>query len=404
MRAARLAWLARMLAVGASVATVFACAGSDEGDPAVTQDSEGGTSVPEAGLAETSVDASEPDANDGAPAPERTCSDDGWCQTVVPDGLSLRGVWGDGTGVLWAVSDAGSVLRFDQNAWSVHATLEGSLTAIWGSGPTDIWVSGQNGIFHGTGASSSAITFEPSDTPGDSSLVLTSIWGTGPKDVWAVGGRMIDWLTFENRVVHYSENDEGTAVWSLDDASTLPYAFTKVWGTANSGVWLGGNGAPEIAEAAAFRRPIGATTFENVGLPNAPDNPFSGNLGTFETAGTNGEEIWIVGRTAGSSREFIYGNSTDGNQTYDWKFIPRDDDDLKMDAIWGPGGTDVLVAGDYGRFRRWNGVEFKQIAFMTGQFPIVKPLHGLWGTSASEVWVVGDGVAAHLDPTKAKAK
>ncbi|AKU97412.1 hypothetical protein AKJ09_04076 [Labilithrix luteola] len=392
-----------MLVASTGVATVFACAGSDEGDPAVTSQP-AGPSVPEASVAETGTDAEAPDAKDGAPREERTCSDEGWCQTVVPDGLSLHGVWGDGTGVIWAAADDGSVLRFDQNTWSVHAKLSGPLTSIWGSGPTDIWVAGRDGIYHGTGTSSSALTFEPNEVPGDSSLVISSIWGTGPKDVWAVAGKLLDWQTPVNRVVHYSEGAGGMAAWSLDEASSLPYAFTKVWGTASSGVWIGGSGAPEFMEAAVFRRPVGATNFENVGLPDAPNNPFSGNLGVFETAGTNGEEVWIVGQTAGASREYIYGNSTDGNHTYTWKFISRDDNDQRMEAIWGPAGTGVLAAGDYGRFRRWDGVEWKQVAFMTGLFPIVKPLHDLWGKSASEVWVVGDGVAAHFDPTKAKAK
>ena len=97
---------ATRLAVGASIFTaasalLFACAESGDERPPDRSDS-GTTVLPE-------VDGSTaPDGADGSAeagsvdAGLGPCSAGGFCHTVLPPGQNLRGVWGDGQGIVWS--------------------------------------------------------------------------------------------------------------------------------------------------------------------------------------------------------------------------------------------------------------------------------------------------------------
>ncbi len=113
----------------------------------------------------------------------RECSTFGFCPTVLPPGdHTLKGVWGDGAGVVWAVTLEGSVLRWNGTAWKVHASDLGALNVIWGSSPTDIWIAGERGVEHGTGASSDSLAFTPNALL-EEGVTVSAIWGTSATDV-----------------------------------------------------------------------------------------------------------------------------------------------------------------------------------------------------------------------------
>ena len=117
---------------------------------------------------------------------------------IDPEVVYLDDLWGDGTGSLWAVgyhepggvtNPNGMAVSYDGNSWSPPFPLPGmgSTYAVWGSGPTDIWVAGaagfENGgvVCHWNGrAWSNAVA-----VPG--TLSLRGVWGSGSGDVWAVG-------------------------------------------------------------------------------------------------------------------------------------------------------------------------------------------------------------------------
>src|SRR5690242_5737913 len=73
------------------------------------------TAAPPPADADVDADAGVDADVDAAP---RTCSDQGFCHVPLPEPLKLRGVWGDGTGVVWVVAEEGKILRWDGNAWA----------------------------------------------------------------------------------------------------------------------------------------------------------------------------------------------------------------------------------------------------------------------------------------------
>ena len=231
----RLGVVTAMLGVFALAAFVACADASDDARPFPNDPTEGGTLPPSDEDAGTpDLDAGEDVETDAAP-PE--CSREGFCHTAVPKNQTLHGVWSDGAGVTWAVSEQGAVLRHD-GAWKVHATLDGPLRSIWGSSPTDIWVGGDNGLFHGEGASSATLAFAAVPSPGPSTPIL-SIWGTGANDVWATGNLFS--FPMLSRVLHYGPTKAGAPDWSVENVIEAEVLWSRVFGSSASGVWVGGD-------------------------------------------------------------------------------------------------------------------------------------------------------------------
>lgn len=405
MRKGLFLWLA-----GAACAAAFvACAESnDEG--AGSSSGGTGTQIQDASVSEAAprADANADADADAAPAATRTCSDDGFCHTAVPSNEVFRGVWGDGTGVVWAVTSSGRIFRWDGAAWTLHTeVLHTSFRAVWGSGPTDIWVAGAGGVMHGTGASSSAITFAAVDVPGDPSVPMKAVWGTGPSDVWIVGGStMTDWPNdVTSRAAHYTGSpDSGTQGWEVAD---LPedIDYDGVWGSPGSGVWVRGTAEPgpdnNWSPAAAVRRLApGATTWEAIDLPPSPaPGDFLPMPGSITAGGSGGDtSVWLAGTTQSKKMMYWRGTSSDGGQTFTWTCIPREPD-LVLTGVWGQGPNDTWAIGEYGRVRHWDGSRWKQAAIMVAALPVKNPLYGIWGLGNDDFWVVGDGIAMHKTAT-----
>lgn len=367
---------------------------------------EGGTLPPPSDASTPAeLDAADAEVEPDAAPPE--CSREGFCHTVVPKNQTLRGVWSDGAGVTWAVSEQGAVLRYDGAAWAVHATLDGALRSVWGSSATDIWVGGDSGLFHGVGTSSSNITFTAVPTPGPATPIF-SIWGTGADDVWATGN--IYSFPILSRVLHYApvpskDPDAGTAPeWSLETVTKAEVMWTRVFGSKASGVWVGGewftmNGREPII----VRRAAGSDEWLEEPLPRKPSDPT--DSGRFKQlfdakASTDGQSMWMVGLMEGNAPAYAYATSTDGGNTFVWTWGSAGAfKDPYLNAIGATGTDGIYIAGDYARLRVWNGVKWKQAVITVTKFPIIAPFYAIGG-QADDLWFVGEGVALHRVPSK----
>lgn len=382
----------------ATTGSIVACSSGDEAAaPGLeTPETEGGALPPPQPDAAAVTDAGGGDADAEAAAP-RVCSDDGFCHTSVPTDQTLRGVWSDGAGIAWAVSEEGAILRFDGASWTQHTKTKGALRAVWGSSPTDLWVGGNDGLFHGTGATSSALTFENVSAPGNASAPITSIWGTGSKDVWAVGNLLT--FPYVARVLRYSDGFAG-AGWQIDPISTSPILTARVWGNGTSGVWIAGQRNNPITinqEVVTLRRAIGSGSFVEVPMPKDPDG--NGSAGQIDklfdgAVGADGT-VWVLGRTNTSKPGFARGTTTDGT-TFTWTFVPHGPSVGPVsNFVWGNGKSDMWVGGEYGRFHHWDGAAWLQARTTVTKFPDTTDLNAIWGAPNGEMWVVGKGIALH---------
>jgi len=66
--------------------------------------------------------------------------------TTKPTKNDLYGVWGSSATDVWAVGDYGAAARFDGKAWAaVSIKLSTDLRAVWGTGASDVWAAGAGG-------------------------------------------------------------------------------------------------------------------------------------------------------------------------------------------------------------------------------------------------------------------
>ncbi|AKU94961.1 hypothetical protein AKJ09_01625 [Labilithrix luteola] len=370
--------------------------------------------VPDARLDSGSGDASDDAPDASAPdAQPRTCSDDDFCHTVLPPDSFLRDVWSAGDGVVWAVGAKepstnvapGTVLRWDGSAWAVQFEPDSILYAVWGSSPTDIWIGGEGGLYHGTGPSSDAITWKKVR-----SELITSIWGTSTNDVWAVGAFWGSPYTFDGTVLHYrGTSADGGDGWEIDPiSSSRPASYRKVWGTSANDVWIGG--AERLQPSADWPRMLtlrgrpngdGGLAWSEVVMPSPGDGEFSGG-GVIA-----GGRPWLMGRLGNSDAVFMGTPKTDGSSDYTWfegsfgtcngtAYPCQGNSGVWFNrAVWGTTPNDVYLGGDFGQLRHWDGTSFSLVKTTITKIPVRASFYGMWGTSSTDLWIVGDRIALH---------
>ena len=131
----------------------------------------------------------------------------------------LRGLWAASSGVVYAVGDAGTILRFDGNRWEqLPAPKDVRLHGVWGTSADNVYACGDAAtIFHFDGSNWEL------DYCGDVDTALLSITGFGPHDIFVVGD---DGIALRYDGVQWRRMQTGTQyelykVWGLDAEHVL---------------------------------------------------------------------------------------------------------------------------------------------------------------------------------------
>ncbi len=414
-----------ILLASAIFSPALACSGGEDasvpGADADAAASDGAPSGSDATRDEMSDAGSDATVDADADAESRICSLDGFCHTQVPPNSVFRDLrlgggtvfaiaWMNGPADPWGQRKAlgGSLLRWDGATWKTDHTEPGRLNAIWGSSPTDLWIGGDDGLFHATGTSPESL-----DWTKVRSEPVTSIWGSGPNDVWAVGGGSIWSDNFAGKVLHYSGPAADGDGWEIDPiSSSTQMSFAKVWGTSPSDVWIGGvERTPDFLSYARVlrRRPDGngGIAFSANAMP--PIGAAGYGEGSEVTgAGLIGSHVWVLGyMTDGNGVPNVWDvqfqgtPKTDGSGDFDWQrgtwgtcsFGCRGV--VSARAVWGTNPNDAYVVGDNGYVRHWNGTSFSTVRITITQLPVTASFRAIAGTSNTDIWIVGDGIALH---------
>jgi hypothetical protein len=144
-----------------------------------------------------------------------------WTRTLVDATQgSLSTLWGSGPSDVWASGSGGRIYHLTGAGWSLATTAGGAITAIWGTGPSDVWFFGATGVLHYDG-----MTFTPATTPA-SGYVAAS--GSGANEIWAIA---FDSTTTTN-VVHYNGSWTATLM-PHDIRAIVALAPNDVFATAD---------------------------------------------------------------------------------------------------------------------------------------------------------------------------
>jgi hypothetical protein len=108
---------------------------------------------------------------------------------------------------------------------------------------------------------------------------------------------------------------------------------------------------------------------------------------TGTTAGVNTATATLTGLPV-----VTFSTTTVAAGTIIWSSIPTD----TLRGVWGTSASNVWAVGNSGAIRHYDGTIWSGAASGTSQ-----PLTGVWGTSASDVWAVGgfSGTILHYDGT-----
>lgn len=215
---------------------------------------------------------------------------------------NLRGVWAASSSDVWASGVSGTLLHFDGATWSVvpvPATVLVTSTppdfdAVWGSSSSDVWFAGTGTVLHWNGSAFSSRGFAGA---------LLSVSGTGPTDVWVTG---------ENANLHHFNGTWGPSISPVSGTST----FFAVLAISSTDIWV--SDFVSRSQTAHGTGPTGKWTPQNTGgaifngmSALAPDDVWgaggSGRVGHWDGAAWTTEQpfgsvaLWSVTTTPGDA-------------------------------------------------------------------------------------------------------
>ena len=341
-----------------------------------------------------------------------------WSQQTLPKPTGLvHGIWGNGSGSVWAVGSDGTMWHRQGTTWTSLSTnttkdLQGiwatgnkmyavgesgvifhdkwlktqvnasSLLGVWGSSAKDVYAVGWNAtsgmVLHFDGA-------KWSHQASGKTKVLRDVWGAGSTTVYAVGGEAIIHNDGTGWKKQYSEigrslfgvggcsasdvyavggggvilHSDGTK-WVEQSSSTKFMHINDVWGASSTDIFAvgGGEGVSYILH------------YDGSGWKEQFSTPGGGLSGVWGTSGTN---VYAVGSRSGEGIVLRY----DGKQ---WKEIHVAKGVSSLTDVWALSNKSVFVVGSQGAILRYNGSQWIKLASGT-----TKTLLSVWGTSGNNV-------------------
>ena len=148
-----------------------------------------------------------------------------WRAASAPTWKTLNGVWAAADNDVWAVGDGGVIVHFDGKKLDVvpSGTNE-SLAAVWGTSANRIWAAGAKGSILAWNGSAWSVAANTGDE-------MHAIWGSGPSDVFVVGGTLN-----VSAIAHWDG-----ATWTTIDSNFIENGLYAIGGTSKDDVWAIGN-------------------------------------------------------------------------------------------------------------------------------------------------------------------
>jgi hypothetical protein len=259
---------------------------------------------------------------------------------------NITALWGSGPGDVWAGDTFGTVGIYDGTAWQLAANLGplNGVSGIHGSSATNIWIATLSGtVFQVLGDE-----LVPHD------IQNGEIW-----DVWT-GGPNETYTTSLVTVRRWN----GTS-WSTDNPSGT--GSTGVWGLPGGPVWV-------VSDRGWIARRDAAASWTEVVMEGAGPR-----LG--EIAGLDANNIWAVG----TDLVWLKGTSFERVGAPSGQLTPI------LYGVWVGGPGNVWAVGTKGLIQHGDG-QF----FQTEPSPTTADLLTIWGSAPGDIWVGGaDGLLMH---------
>jgi hypothetical protein len=272
---------------------------------------------------------------------------DGTTWSSIALGYNMGALSGPSTTEVWGAGTGGNISRWNGRTWApvVQSQLPYGVDVLWASGPSDVWMSSLQYLYHWDGQTVSRATI-----PGVHQI--DGIWGSGPNNVWTAG--------VNGEVQHW----DGTQ-WSLA-VGTGTDELRAISGSGPNDVWVAGF-------YSAYH--------------------FNGTAWSKQTTGIEGVALWSV-YTAGPTKAWA-GASLDTLMRWDgtkWtqeSSIPRSGFQAGM-AVAGSGPTDVWALGSVPY--HYDGQTWQALDVQGGGSLA-------WSAGPNDLWTMGGSYVSHYDGT-----
>jgi hypothetical protein len=254
-----------------------------------------------------------------------------------------------------------------------------NLTGVWGASGSDVFAVGQSsgGVEPGTILHFDGATWSKMESPVRGNL--NAIYGFSSNDVWAVGDRAI---------IHYDGNGWSVpAEWHIGDGG-----LNSMWGRSTNDIFAVGfkgrvlryNGrewsATDIGNQDRF--------FESESRHVRKDWSWNDHVQLTGIWGASSSNLFATGLVEiprkGPMGVVLHYNGLN------WKPVPGEKFMRSPAGVWGTSGTDVFVVGDgihHFDGRSWHAESAESEEELTVTGPSF-PLMGVWGSSSTDVFAV----------------
>jgi hypothetical protein len=264
-------------------------------------------------------------------------------------------------------------------------------TALWGISPTDLFVVGsatqpdRSGIWHYDGQ-----TWTEQVSRADTTFV--SVWGNTANEVFAVGSATTDLYNPRGAILRYDGSNWSDVSGPLFNPPVSSWAYYDVWGVGHD-LFVAGRldrGTPATSLLAHFD----GAEWAEMSVPELWDHPqFTG------LAGTSPSDVWAIGRALKCED---CNNVTSIVLHYDgsvWSGSLTSGFD-EYNGIYALAPNDVWIAASNEEFAlvfHYDGISWsrQELSTLPNEF-----LTGVWGSSSSDVYVVGPSALLRYDGTR----
>jgi hypothetical protein len=282
---------------------------------------------------------------------------------------------------------------------SMSSGTRADLPDVWGNGPEDVFVVGEEPFVDENSELASVILHydgtQWTRQLRNVNLVLRGVWSSGPADVFAVGAEA---GSPEARILRY-DGSSWRRMTPPVPQDAEEFVLQSVWGSGKDHVFAVGSAFNGFFEESLILGYDGiAWRRLQVAGPVLP--------ALLDVWGSSATDVYAVGRL---DLDAVFEGVILHQEGDVWSPV-LDVEDLVLQTVWGSSASDVFAAG----FEAEGPPEMSELVGSIWHFdgsrwsrmtvPRSGILFELWGTSPSDVFAVGqDGVVLHYDGTAWKA-
>jgi hypothetical protein len=307
-----------------------------------------------------------------------------WTEMASQTKADLPDVWGSSGTDVFVVGEedtetevASVIQHYDGTGWSRQLRKAGLvLRAVWGSSSTDVLAVGADQdspaarVFHFDGSQWTEVR---GFAPGDFEVFgLESVWGSSATDIFAVGS-VFDGVFDESLIFHF----DGTDWRRMQVTGQVRPSLVDVWGSSATDVYAVGQNDEDPPSRGVILHFNGTAWAPVLLRPSfAPTSVW----------GSSATDVFVAGFQVEETDEdfLVFGTIFHFDGT-GWSRVTLPPGVGVLHEIWGSSASDVFAVGDNGVIVHFDGTQW------TSTKPTGKGLIGVWGFSPGDVFAVGEG-------------